>query len=106
MELEPQQKTDDGRTHLPERSGGGTSSAESVNELFREWKAEHTAFGLVLVAYAFLLSVAPLIARHPDELMQIACISLRHIVDWRAWVLTASVACLVAIAVIALKRRR
>lgn len=88
-------------------AGGDTHStrAEDVDELFREWKSQRTAFGIVLVAYALLLSVAPLIARYPIETTAILCPSLRHFIDWRAWVLTACVACLIGIAVMALKRR-
>jgi membrane protein required for beta-lactamase induction len=60
---------------------------------------------LLLVAYAFLMSLAPLIVRYPNETVQIVCASLQHIVDWRTWVLLASVGCLVGILIIALKRR-
>lgn len=106
MDVELRKSTHAGRKLVSEQSDGSDGTADSIDELFREWKAQHTAFGWVLVAYAFLISVAPLIARHPDETLQIICTSLRHVVDGRAWVLSASVACLIALVVTALKRRR
>ncbi|CAJ0807599.1 hypothetical protein LMG19083_04586 [Ralstonia psammae] len=105
MEVQPQEKTYEKPCYTPVRRNAQTGPALSDEDLFCEWKTQQTAFGLVLVAYAFLMSLAPLIARYPDETSQMVCASLHAIVDWRAWVVMATVLCLVAILVIALKRR-
>ncbi|MCP1175663.1 hypothetical protein [Ralstonia chuxiongensis] len=98
------------RTHECARTAGVRAAGEgcrdiSNEELLREWKAEHTAFGLVLVAYAFLMGLAPLIARYPAEMNQMFCALLQPTVSWGAWVVAATVLCLVSILLIARKRR-
>lgn len=91
---------------LPARADGDAEARVTDDELLSDWKAERTAFGLLLVGYAFLMSMAPFLARYPNETAQMACTSIRHIVDWRVWVLSASAMCLAAIAAIVLKRWR
>ncbi|NKF95689.1 hypothetical protein GO290_02782 [Ralstonia solanacearum] len=87
------------------RAPGEEGSEVSNEELFREWKAQHTAFGLVLVVYAFLMGLAPLIAREPAELNQMFCAWLQPTLSWGAWVAAATALCLITILVIARKRR-
>jgi len=91
---------------VPARLSEDVDAGVTDDDLLSDWKAERTAFGLLLVGYAFLMSMAPLLARYPNETVQMACTSIRHIVDWRVWVLSASAMCLAAIAAIVLKRRR
>jgi len=95
-----------GRESLSEREDGDAEAHVTDDELLSDWKAERTAFGLLLVGYAFLMSMAPILARYPNETAQMACTSIRHIVDWRVWVVSASAMCLAAVAAIVLKRRR
>ncbi|MFV8598487.1 hypothetical protein [Ralstonia pseudosolanacearum] len=106
MEVQPQEDTHEKPEQTPAHSDEEAGSAAHDDRLFREWRAQHTAFGLVLVAYAFLMGLAPLIARYPVETNQMLCASLHAIVDWRTWVVAATVLCLTAILLIALKRRR
>ena len=106
MNGQPKDGANESRGHMRGRADTHVTRADDVDELFRDWKRERGAFGMVLVTYAFLLSVALLIARYPNETTKILCASLLRFTDWRAWVLAVSVACLIAIAVIALKRRR
>ncbi|MGA4422907.1 hypothetical protein ACI2UY_22465 [Ralstonia nicotianae] len=98
------------KMHLSGRPAGVRATGEecrevSDEELIREWKAQHTAFGLVLVAYAFLMGLAPLIARDPAELNQMFCAWLQPTVSWGAWVVAGTVLCLVTLLLIARKRR-
>jgi hypothetical protein len=106
MNGQQKDNTDERQEYMPGRADAHATRDEDVDELLREWKRQHAAFGVVLVGYALLLSATPLIVRYPNETTQILCTSLRHFIDWRAWVLAASAGCLIAIAVVALNRRR
>ena len=103
--MQSQDRTDQSARSAPGRSAGEIGAEVSEDELFREWKAQHTAFGLVLVVYAFLMGLAPLVARYPVEMNEMFCAALRTSVSWWTWVVGASVLCLVAILMIARKRR-
>lgn len=105
MEMQPQEKAHEKPGHLSARGNGESGRGFSEDELIREWKAQHTAFGLVLVVYAFLMGLAPILARYPVEVNEMFCAALQTSVSWWTWVVAATALCLVAILIIALKRR-
>lgn len=104
--MQSQDRTDESAKNAPVRAAGEVGAEVSEDELIREWKAQHTAFGLVLVAYAFLMGLAPLVARNSAEIEQMFCALLPASGSWRTWVAGASALCLVAILMIARKWRR
>jgi len=77
----------------------------SVDPLLEGSKVESIAFGILIVAYACIMSVAPLIAKYPDEFNQLLRILLECACDWRLWVGISTTGILSAIAIIAFKRR-
>lgn len=103
--MQSQDRTDESAKNAPVRAAGEVGADVSEDELFREWKAQHTAFGLVLVVYAFLMGLAPLVARNSDEMAQMFCALLPASGNWWTWVAGASALCLVAILMIAGKQR-
>lgn len=105
MDTQSQDRTRGSARNAPARAAGEVGAEISEDELIREWKAQHTAFGLVLVVYAFLMGLAPILARYPVEVNGMFCAALQTSVSWWTWVVAATVLCLVAILIIALKRR-
>jgi len=103
--MQSQDRADESAKNAPARAVGEVGAEVSEDELIREWKAQHTAFGLVLVAYAFLMGLAPLVARSSIEMDQMFCALLQAGGSWPTWVAGASALCLVAILMIARKWR-
>lgn len=106
MEVKPRENTYESSEHASVRGDGDEEGDVVSDDPFSEWRAQHTAFGAVLVAYAFLMSLVPLVARYPEEANQMIFALLQAIVDWRIWVLVVTSLCLMAILMIALKRRQ
>ncbi|MGA4289654.1 hypothetical protein ACI2TD_17880 [Ralstonia nicotianae] len=71
-------------------------------DLLKSWKAERMAFGALIVAYAFLMSVASLMAKFPDGVNHMTCAVLRALVGWRLWLLFLGSGCLIASLLIAI----
>ncbi len=66
------------------RSGAEVGQAE-LGELFQSWKIEQAVFGVLLVVFAIVMSLAQIFARHPDKLNQLVCVVLRAFVDLHGW---------------------
>ncbi|MCK4140073.1 hypothetical protein KM864_18445 (plasmid) [Ralstonia solanacearum] len=63
------------------------------------------AFGALIVAYAFLMSAASVVAKFPDEVNQMTCAVLRVLVDWHLWLFFLGLGCLAAGLLIAIDGR-
>ncbi|MHA6896342.1 hypothetical protein ACQUJT_20015 [Ralstonia pseudosolanacearum] len=94
------------------RSGGQAQSSAvhrgvsdagqtTTGELLRFWKAEQTAFGILLVAYACLMMLAPALARHSDEINQLACTALDLLAGLRTGLVVFGSGCMAAALLIA-----
>ncbi|MHA6823915.1 hypothetical protein ACQUKI_20625 [Ralstonia pseudosolanacearum] len=69
------------------RRGGNDAGQFTTGELLQGWKAEQTAFGILLVAYVFLMMLVPVLARHPEEINQLACAAHDLLADLRTGLL-------------------
>ncbi len=67
------------------RRDGKDGGQAELGELLQSWKIEQAVFGVLLVLFAIVMSLAQIFARHPDKLNQLLCAALRVFVDLHAW---------------------
>lgn len=67
------------------RRGGKEGGQAELGELLQSWKIEQVVFGVLLVVFAIVMSLAQIFARHPDKLNQLVCAVLRAFVDLHGW---------------------
>jgi len=77
----------------------------SASALLENSKAKPFAFGILFVVYACMMCSVPLLARYPDQASQLLRLSLRFVNDWRLWTGVSTLAVVLAIGLVVLKRR-